>query len=72
MVEEIAGDGTHQLVARVVTGANVLGEVGALARDQKWPIIEIRVEHGRLDKVFRDITMSRPEPATGRPEPAAA
>jgi hypothetical protein len=66
MVDDVEADGHRWLVARIVSGANALAEIGAQARDGKWPVAEIRVEHGRLDKVFRDITMARPE------RPAAA
>jgi ABC-2 type transport system ATP-binding protein len=66
MVDDVEADGHRWLVARTVTGANALAEIGAQARDRAWPVAEIRVEHGRLDKVFRDITMARPE------HPAAA
>ena len=60
MVEELVEEGQLRLLARIVTGANALAEIGSCARDQKWPVAEIRVEHGRLDKVFRDITMAQP------------
>ncbi|HEU0209529.1 MAG TPA: ATP-binding cassette domain-containing protein, partial [Candidatus Udaeobacter sp.] len=39
--------------------AAVLGE---LALDQRWPIRELRREEGRLDEVFRSITLSDREP----------
>jgi ABC-2 type transport system ATP-binding protein len=56
MVEEVEESGRRRLVARIVTGANALAEIGAQARNRNWPVAEIRLEHGRLDKVFRDIT----------------
>jgi ABC-2 type transport system ATP-binding protein len=66
MVEDVEADGHRWLIARIVTGANALADIGAQARDGRWPVTEIRLEHGRLDKVFRDITTGAPE------RPAAA
>jgi ABC-2 type transport system ATP-binding protein len=36
--------------------------IGQLALDQRWPIRELRREEGRLDEVFRSITLSDREP----------
>jgi ABC-2 type transport system ATP-binding protein len=38
-------------------GASIVAEVGALARAKSWEVDELRVEPGRLDEVFRSITM---------------
>lgn len=40
-------------------GHTIAGEVGALVKARGWSLEELRVEHGRLDEVFRDITMAR-------------
>ena len=60
MVEDIIEDGHRRLLARLVAGGNGWAEIAAQARDGKWPVAEIRIEHGRLDKVFRDITAAPP------------
>ena len=31
--------------------------VGELARNERWPLLELHTEEGRLDEVFRDITL---------------
>jgi ABC-2 type transport system ATP-binding protein len=38
-------------------GEDVVADVADLARAHRWPVILLRVEHGRLDDVFREITM---------------
>jgi gliding motility-associated transport system ATP-binding protein len=37
-------------------GRPVIGEIADLARERGWKIAELRVERGRLDDVFREIT----------------
>jgi ABC-2 type transport system ATP-binding protein len=44
-------------------GRPVVAEVADLARDRGWTITGLRVERGRLDDVFREITTAPPEPA---------
>ena len=34
----------------------VIGDIADLARERGWKISELRVERGRLDDVFREIT----------------
>ena len=50
------GDGRAVMTILPKNGANLLGEVSALARSKNWAVDEIRVEPGRLDEVFRSIT----------------
>jgi len=38
-------------------------EIADLARERGWTITGLRVERGRLDDVFREITTARPGPA---------
>ncbi len=40
-------------------GQAILADVGSLARTKGWEISELRVETGRLDDVFREITAGR-------------
>jgi ABC-2 type transport system ATP-binding protein len=49
--------GNHDSVANDLAAA-----VGQLVLDQRWPIRELRREEGRLDEVFRSITLSDREP----------
>ena len=38
-------------------GASLVQPVSQLARERGWDVEELHVERGRLDDVFRDITM---------------
>jgi ABC-2 type transport system ATP-binding protein len=42
-------------------GNPVVAEIAELARERGWTIAGLRVERGRLDDVFREITMADPE-----------
>jgi ABC-2 type transport system ATP-binding protein len=55
------------LTIRVFPKANgaaddLAAAVGQLVLDQRWPVRELRREEGRLDEVFRSITLSDREP----------
>ncbi len=52
---EMAEDGTALLV-HPADGRSLIAEIGALARAEPWRVSELRVEHGRLETVFRHIT----------------
>jgi ABC-2 type transport system ATP-binding protein len=43
-------------------GRPVVAEIADLARDRGWAITGLRVERGRLDDVFREITAAPPAP----------
>jgi ABC-2 type transport system ATP-binding protein len=43
-------------------GRPVVAEIADLARDRGWTITSLRIERGRLDDVFREITTAQPEP----------
>jgi len=43
-------------------GHTVVAEIADLARDRGWAITGLRVERGRLDDVFREITAAQPAP----------
>jgi ABC-2 type transport system ATP-binding protein len=43
-------------------GHSVVAEITDLARERRWMITGLRVERGRLDDVFREVTTARPEP----------
>ncbi|MEO7385444.1 MAG: ABC transporter ATP-binding protein [Gammaproteobacteria bacterium] len=40
-------------------GASMLTTISALATERRWPVEQLRLEAGRLDEVFRDITADR-------------
>jgi ABC-2 type transport system ATP-binding protein len=42
-------------------GRAVTGDVAAFARERGWPVIGLRTERGRLDDVFRSMTMPTPQ-----------
>jgi len=44
-------------------GSPVVAKVADLARAHGWEVTGLRVERGRLDDVFREITNVPPEPA---------
>ncbi len=44
-------------------GQDVVADVADLARAHRWQVTLLRVEHGRLDDVFRTITTAPVEPA---------
>jgi ABC-2 type transport system ATP-binding protein len=44
------------------TADDLAAALGQLVLDQRWPIRELRREEGRLDEVFRSITLSDREP----------
>jgi hypothetical protein len=44
------------LIAFSRQGNNMAAEIGAKARDERWELDELRVESGRLDDVFRNLT----------------
>jgi hypothetical protein len=44
-------------------GGPVVAKVADLARAHGWEVTGLRVERGRLDDVFREITNVPPEPA---------
>ncbi|MGQ0664370.1 MAG: ABC transporter ATP-binding protein [Pseudomonadota bacterium] len=57
-VEEIAGeDDMACLIAFPRAGKTIVADINRLARDGALGIEEIRVERGRLDEVFRTITL---------------
>jgi len=45
------------------SGANPLIVIGELAGERRWPVEQLQIETGRLDEVFREITMA---PVTGK------
>lgn len=69
VVEEApAGDGIVRFLVVPERGRSVLVDVGHEARARGWEIEGLELRHGRLDEVFRDLTMGserglRPEPA---------
>jgi ABC-2 type transport system ATP-binding protein len=55
-----AGAGDHaELCAFAAPDTEIIAAVAQLARDNGWNVHELRVERGRLDDVFRDITTGR-------------
>lgn len=52
-------DGLCRATAIAKHGHTIAGEVGSLVKARGWGLEELRVEHGRLDEVFREITQSK-------------
>lgn len=59
---EVVEDGAALLV-HPADGKALITEIGALARSEPWRVSELRVEHGRLETVFRHITGGLRAPA---------
>jgi len=59
-VSDSEGDG---LIVFPRGGRPVVAEIADLARGRGWTITSLRVERGRLDDVFREITAAQPEPS---------
>jgi ABC-2 type transport system ATP-binding protein len=68
-VEPVADADGGALMVFPRDGRSIVASVADLARARGWEVTELRVERGRLDDVFRDITTASPAPA---PLPEAA
>ncbi len=44
-------------------GQDIVADLADLARAHRWPVTLLRVEQGRLDEVFREITTAAAAPA---------
>ena len=65
-VETVTESGGRVLVSAIPEGGNpILHEVTELIREGKFEVDEFRQEAGRLDEVFRDLTMGGSTPAEG-------
>jgi ABC-2 type transport system ATP-binding protein len=62
-VETVADTEGEGLIVFPRAGRPVVAEIADLARDRSWAITSLRVERGRLDDVFREITTAQPESA---------
>jgi ABC-2 type transport system ATP-binding protein len=62
MVEPVSDPEGDGLIIFPRSGRPVVAEIADLARDRGWTITSLRVERGRLDDVFREITTAQPEP----------
>ena len=45
--------------------------IGDLAQKERWPLLELHTEEGRLDEVFRGITLARHQNRKGGSEMSA-
>ena len=64
-VEVLGQDnGQVRLMIFPLAGASMVDEVSQLLRAQGWPVDELHVEAGRLDEVFRSITVAGAEALT--------
>ncbi len=56
-IEDLPGeDGLSCVTAFTRPGSNLIAAIGGIGRDPAFAIEEIRVERGRLDEVFRQVT----------------
>lgn len=72
-VEDASIDGDlASFVVMPKSGGSIVAEVSQLARTKGWEVDELRVEPGRLDEVFREITQKAAPARTLNREGAAA
>jgi ABC-2 type transport system ATP-binding protein len=64
VVEPVSDPEGEALIVVPHGGRPVVAEIADLARDRGWSITGLRVERGRLDDVFREITTPQPQPAS--------
>lgn len=57
--EGASSNGTIRLTVLAKHGKSIVADVGQLVRHKGWQTDEMRVETGRLDEVFREITAAR-------------
>ncbi len=62
-VEAVSDGEGEALMVFPRDGKSVVAEIADLTRAHHWPVAGLRAERGRLDDVFREITMAPPEPA---------
>ena len=55
-VRAASSDGSTRYTVLTEARQSVAGEVSQIAHERGWEVIELHVEKGRLDSVFRDIT----------------
>jgi len=57
-VERVIDDEGTALMAFARGGRSIVAEVADLARDRRWEVAGLRVERGRLEDVFRAVTLA--------------
>jgi len=57
-VERAIDDEGTALIAFARGGRSIVAEVADLARDRRWEVAGLRVERGRLEDVFRQVTLA--------------
>jgi ABC-2 type transport system ATP-binding protein len=62
-VEPVGDAESDDIIVFPRPGRSIVAEIAELARERGWTITGLRVERGRLDDVFREITAAQPEPA---------
>jgi ABC-2 type transport system ATP-binding protein len=62
-VEPVSDGEGDDIIVFPRDGRSIVAEIADLARERGWTITGLRVERGRLDDVFREITGAQPEPA---------
>lgn len=55
----LTNDGMTHVRAMPSAGASIAADIGKLVQERNWQVDELRVERGRLDDVFRQITTGR-------------
>jgi len=57
-VERVSDDEGTALLVFARGGRSIVAEVADLARDRRWEVAGLRVERGRLEDVFRQVTLA--------------
>lgn len=50
-------DSRYVLIPRTDASTRLVAEVGALIKQRNWPVTDLRVLEGRLDELFRELTL---------------
>ena len=63
-VEPVTDAEGNALMIFGADGRSIVANVADLARSRGWAITGLRIERGRLDDVFRDVTTAQPNPVS--------
>ena len=63
---ELISESGSRITARLQPKGDLLAEVLALAQTQRWQVEHLNVDEGRLEDVFRSITLPDTKPASAK------
>ena len=63
---ELISESGSRVTARLQPKGDLLAEVLTLAQTQRWQVEHLNVDEGRLEDVFRSITLPDTKPASAK------